>query len=223
VKPRAKVKPEFIELVCELANQELRSIRDQSLATADRDQFMLINAEIIRRLAGLVRKDMLAIDRLKTNLRGLDYKSFSLYNRGETQYLVGKTNPIKMAKYLSSSNTKPHQYFDAGAYWVYIKAGDFLSKKLDGIHMIPERNPTILTRHPHIYAKNAEDHRSPLDFKPEICWSGFAQLVSGAADDHDIASLFRYIHLYLGRWARGSEWLDCKHIAFIENYPLEYA
>lgn len=221
MKPRAKVKPEFIELVCNTAKQELYEIRDTAQAFANNSDYMLKKGEVIQRLSSLVRRNAMAIDRLKTNLRGLDYKSFSVYNRGEAQYLVGKTNPIVMAQYARSTSTKPRAYFDAGAYWVYINVGDFLAKKLNKVHMIPEKSPSALNRHPHITCRNNEDRTSPLDFEPVICWSGFAQLVSGAADDHDIVSLFRYIHLYLGRWAVGSEFGNCKHISFIEDYPLE--
>jgi hypothetical protein len=222
VKPRAKVRPEFIDLVCETAKEKPLDIHEQSKSYANRVSYLRSKGEMIRRLSALVRGDEIAIDRLKTRLRGLNYQSLNAYDRDGTKYFVGKTNAVPIEQYARSTSTKPQAYYDASPYWIYVRADHFLAENVDSIQSIPERDPKTLTRHPHIVAYNTENHSSPLDYNPSICWSGFAMLVSAAAEDHDIVALFRYTYLHLSRWAVGSEWGTARRIPFIINHPMEY-
>ena len=78
------------------------------------------------------------------------------------------------------------------------------------IHMIPERNPRSIYRHPHHYLCNVEysppssgegviqPGASPLVTTTGNCWGDVSTPAKSSIDDPDVPDLFRLLSYHLG-------------------------
>ncbi len=182
------------------------------------------NPSMYGRLTAIVRKEDgpgVGMDFEVTRLRSLDYTRFWALNHkrpdGSRALYLCATTPDLMIEEITGG--RGHNYrgpvqntalWDAGAYTVYVPVQDILDTKSTGIHVIPERRPYAINRHPHHGVAGSGYHTPDslsghfLDVKVHTCWSEFGSPVMSAIGEANVVELFRYMRIFAGRYYAGS-------------------
>jgi len=235
LKPRAEVRDDFIALYRRAAEQKLRlsQMRLSSMSKYMAEATLKRSPAMYGRL-GRIIKDVsgLGMDSEVTRLHALDYESFGVYNNLDKGYFfVAKTRPIMMEVIGSTSRrghyggTETLKYaYDCGAYFVYVPLSIVENSSLDGIHVIPERAPRVLARHPHhrVRTENAIGNGHPVTWKPSSCWSEFATPMSVAVTECDIPQVFALMRQFVGRFYAGSPLANPEHITEMDFMKKVY-
>jgi len=201
---RAIVTPEFVDLMIEIYTAWLHRV--EALYARSRSDMAGRAVANIRRVLPIVRRQSpdlhSGLDYEITRLRGANFSKFQTHEYKGTQYLVGITRHITLVNYLNRREILG----ELGPYRIFLSKEMFDKSDMRLIHMIPERNPRAVNRHPHHYIgeRGSWDHRAvlsgpfhPLTAETGNCWGDVCNPAKGSIDDPDIADLFRLLQYHL--------------------------
>ena len=212
IQERASVSDDFVELYRRTAETKLRFELNKikSMSREFARTYMLQSPSKFGRLGAIVKGHNgpgVGMDFEKARLRSLDYQRFfTLEHRGE-MYFCGQTRDVVMEEYGGANKCVAR--WDIGSYTIYVPVRTLLSVKPDLIHMVPDRSPLTVSRHPHHRASYDGDH--PLDRFPVTCWSQFATPVSIAVSEVNLVELFRFLRTFVGRYNNRSPLTNIDH------------
>ena len=206
---RAAVAPEFIEvmiaLYAEWITKNERVIR-QSIGTKH-EHF----AHSGRRMMKIVKRKndspRAGLDYEIARLRGLPYREFFVVEDVDPTnvhgpripWLAGHTRFVTMTYHQNRNDVKGYM----GCYTIYIPASIVRNPDIDTIHMIPDRNPNSVNRHPHHYLNVLDGTRiigSPLAYPTGNCFGDYSGVIKGMVDEPDFPELFRQLYGHLSTY-----------------------
>jgi hypothetical protein len=223
----ATVTPEFVDLMIDIYKTWLEAVMANS-----REFGMAGKSAInVKRILPIVRRQSpdlhTGLDYEITRLRGSHYSKFTTCELKGVRFLVGITRHITMIDYQERESGSNKPCGEMGSYRVFLSDQMFARADMRQIHMIPERNPRSVFRHPHHYvAVSQRDFDangkafiqksvSPLFADTGNCWGSVSNPAKNAIDDPDIPELFRLLGYHLSTRGNGppvKDWeLDFDH------------
>ena len=239
IKTRASVEPSFIKAYEYLAEKKLRQEQEKltAMSKAAAEATMQRNPSMYGRLTSIYRHESgpnMGLDFEITRLRALDYtRFFALLHKTPSQekilYMCATTPDLMIEEVATQPRKRRRRHYyddhpreeaptattaswDAGAYTIYVPVMEILKGKSDGIHVVPERFPNAVNRHPHHGCKSSSgDYHLPdmiaghfLDAKIATCWSEFGSPVLSAIGEANVVEIFRFMRIFAGRYYSGS-------------------
>nr|MBN1228846.1 hypothetical protein [Anaerolineae bacterium] len=128
-----------------------------------------------------------------TRLKRLPYKMLTVKHHRGIDWMVAQTDSfvtVHEQGYYAGT-------YDHGPYYVCVNTSSFGTLS-PSVHVLPAQDPRERYRHMHQTAQIPEENANPLDYLASTCWGGFAGIIPALFEDADVASLFDYLHKYVG-------------------------
>jgi hypothetical protein len=194
---RAEVTPAFVDLMIDIYSCYLKRVEENLRSGWSLRQVSGVN---VKRIIPIVRRQSIdlhtGLDYEITRLRSAGYKKLDALERKGIRYMVGITKHITMREF----NRQHSILGELGPFRVFLSDEMFTQSDMRFIHMIPERNPRSVYRHPHHYLNNLSNNQHPLEAETGNCWGNFSGPMKSVIDDPDIPELFRLLHQHLSTY-----------------------
>jgi hypothetical protein len=212
IRPKAEVTNNFVDLMIEIYETWLKGIMKTSRYG------MKQGLGNVARTLPIVRRQNpdlhTGLDYEITRLRMTDYEKFYATTVNGTRYIVGQTRHITLTEPIMSRVGRRHVENgdrrlrgELGKYHIYLSTDLFARSDMGLLHMIPERNPRSVFRHPHHYlaeysgryypgqngvtpARPLPAGVSPLSAVTGNCWGTSSVPLKSNIEMPDIPALF---------------------------------
>lgn len=201
VKRRAVVSKEFIEAIKEIASQKLATFKE--LVEMSGEGYARRYKHDINYCLSILNKQDIpgkGLDLEVTNLRSMPFLSYGVdSHEGYGDFIYGQTTNLVC---VSTNNNS--QRWDIGSWMIVVPMDAFVTGSLLRIHLIPQKSPKIINRHPHHYAYDPNDDRfsgfincHPLEAEPVFCWSGYGTPLPVAIKQGCVSETLRILHQFI--------------------------
>ena len=194
-KPRAEIRADFKTHYESLAAAQRKTFADRMRSANERCRRQIKADNLI-----LLRNINLDWDTVATRLRTI-HNVEAFYAVAANQYgehddfLVARTGDVVM-------DGEAYGQFDMGPYMIAVSRRDLIRGIVDGIQLVPKRDPGCIQRHPHHYAVPPQGRTNPhpLTYRSSLCVGGFGTALISCSRTFDVVALFRNLVTYLHRY-----------------------